>query len=487
MRVQLVAVLGEGVKFETSNLTIRKSSALKVFAGARQNLPRSAWVQRIVLLLWLGFVTSVTILLAQSNPKTSKQKPQPPQNLIDSQVEASSNSVVGRSWVDADRVEVRTRLWVVLENRDDTQAREVRLVDFHLPGFNRAGDCWPADPRSWPVCVIGQPLGSTTSLTIPSRSTLILWGDLERATLDPGRIVISGVFEWVDASDGGHQSAFQTEPVELPGMSWKYRPLGLPQEFLNVVSALLLPLTLLGLGWKLQTLQQRRTDKQAVWASMLPKSHENAEKYYMPVVSAVDAFCSRVSEVQKRSGHLVSEDFDQATYFLILIFKRMRQILRKIGGLYFKSRLGERIASDSWNIFSDRRQVIGRKLLDDILDQITQFESFARFSTKRRNPDFDSDFQRIRNALMEWAGYDAATKALQWDNSDLKFDILLLKLFRNVLDVEMNRPLALWYGEEKHLPGDETCTIWTELQGVLKGRRDTLEKEKAKTASGLGP
>jgi len=44
-------------------------------------------------------------------------------------------------------------------------------------------------------------------------------------------------------------------------------------------------------------------------------------------------------------------------------------------------------------------------------------------------PAFANNYLTIRTHLMRWAGFDALTNTIQWDQSGLSFDLHILKLW----------------------------------------------------------
>jgi hypothetical protein len=438
-------------------------------------------------------VTTPAWSMQSSGRPTAQPLPPPAVGQAAATPSASSDPVAGRAWVGADRVELRTRLWLAIENREDEDITSVTFVDFDLPGFSQAGECWTSNARTaWPSCLAGSSRPSSGPWTVAAHSSIVLWADMTRSSVDSGRFVVSGVFEWSDKK-GRHQSQLQTAPLEVTGISWKHRPLGFSPEWLEFAKDLFLPLTLVGVGFFLQRLQQKRTDRQAVWATMLAKSHTNAERHYMPIESAILTFEGSIDDLRTRAAALAPDDFDEATLWLLLLLKRNRILHKKIGGVYFKNRIGEFIATECWNIvyFQTVRPMIGRALLDQVVEPIDAFESLSALNEKRAQPAFAAVYEDVRSHLMTWSGFDPATRNLQWNASGLKFDILFLRLWSIVLEVEMNRPEKLWYEAEWTVTSEPPLSeqldqVWSEIEQLVAVRQAALAPPKRATIEKLG-
>ena len=441
----------------------------------------------------VGLIVTTPAWSMQSGGTRAARPSQPAAGQEAGQRSGSSDPVAGRAWVGADRVELETRLWLAIENRQDEDITSVTFVDFDLPGFSQKEPCWTANARTaWPSCLAGSSAPSSGPWTVAAHSSIVLWADMTRSSEHPGRFVVSGVFEWSDKK-GRHQSQLQTTPLEVTGISWKHRPLGFSPEWLEFAKDLFLPLTLVGIGFILQRLQQKRTDRQAVWATMLAKSHTNAERHYMPIESAILTFEGSIEDVRTRAAPLAPAAFDEATLWLLLLLKRNRILHKKIGGVYFKNRIGEFIATECWNIvyFQTVRPMIGRALLDQVVEPLDAFESLSALNDKRAQPAFATAYQDVRSHLMTWSGFDPATGGLQWAASGLKLDILFLRLWSIVLEVEMNRPEKLWYDKEWIVASEPPLSeqldqVWSEIESLLPVRLAALTPSKRTTIEKLG-
>jgi hypothetical protein len=362
---------------------------------------------------------------------------------------ASTDTVAGRAWVAAEGSEGATRLWAAIENRQNEPISDVSFVDFDAPGFVRVGRCWdPAVQRSWPSCHAGATIRDTGPWTIAPHSTAVWWADVMRESPDAGHFVVGGVFEWTDTT-GRHRGQLQTAALDLASIR---RPLGIPPAWLDFTKDLFLPVTLLVLGFIWQRLQQRRTDRQAVWSTMLEKSHANAERYYMPIDSAIMTFASSVDEVKKlaTTGSLTPDAFDEATLWLLLLVKRNRIFLKKIGGYYFKNRIGESIAADCWELIFLRtlKPLMTRVLLDSAVEDLEPFSTQADLRALcTKSAAYNTNYQNVRSKLMQWAGFDSVSGTLNYQGSALEVDMHILDLWSIVLEVEMNRPEKLWYDD----------------------------------------
>jgi len=190
--------------------------------------------------------------------------------------------------------------------------------------------------------------------------------------------------------------------------------------------------------------QREQALKAETWNKMLPISHECAAKYYLPVSNAAERL---VAFLEKKNDKV-------AYFYLLFLWKRMIETINGIGGLYFKSLLGETLAVECWHRQKDsllgpddtplNLKVKGSMAL---LDPTETFQTFtAKLEGPNSDPTFqNSDIQQGWELFREWTKDDANVCDL----------ILLLKAFCAVLDYETNRPYEYWYDPPARLKVSE--------------------------------
>jgi hypothetical protein len=341
-------------------------------------------------------------------------------------------------WLDSDPLEeeASTRLWIAVANPHLTRPRSITRIDLHTPGFRHLGPCWvgqsPACPRPEVLTAESPPW------QVAPGGTLIFSAGIARATRGSGAFSFSGSYEWTDQASV-HHAAIQPVRVQVLGS----RPFGIAPEWLNFLKDLILPLTLVAVAWLLQRLQQTRSERQVVWTSMLSKVHQNAEKYYLPASMAMETLRTRVTQLRPWTGR-TPDEFDRAMLPFLLVLKRMRVLVRRIGGFYFKDRYGERAVARSWEVFyRGTRAALDTRAVDYLVDTIGPFESEAQFAVRMSGADFRQAYVTVRTGLMAWSA------------TTLELSLYALELCALLFDTETNRAFEMWYGEKELIPYEE--------------------------------
>jgi len=192
---------------------------------------------------------------------------------------------------------------------------------------------------------------------------------------------------------------------------------------------------------------QRHDDRlRDTWTLMLQKHHQNAELYYLPLLSAIRDFRLALAEA----------DETKAFYFFIAICWRFWQLSQKIGGLYFKDRAAETLLALIWRVIVievDYR-FNGRANRELAIEKLTVRNAsapinYAAFSTGasplKSQPPFDTLLPRFR----AWKAAAASDDHLTVSEIES-----LLIIFRSVADFETNRPYQYWYNQKPEFPGD---------------------------------
>lgn len=196
--------------------------------------------------------------------------------------------------------------------------------------------------------------------------------------------------------------------------------------------------------------RQRRDDRlRDTWTLMLQKHHQNAELYYLPLLSAIRDFRRALAEADETKGF----------YFFITICWRFWQLSQKIGGLYFKNRDAEVLLALIWRVIVTEADYRfgGRANRELAIEKLTVRKAatpinYAAFSTGtsplQSQPPFDTLLPNFRTWRAEAASADHLTVG------DIES---LLAIFRSVADFETNRPYEYWYNQKPEFPGDEVA------------------------------
>jgi hypothetical protein len=176
---------------------------------------------------------------------------------------------------------------------------------------------------------------------------------------------------------------------------------------------------------------EKNAQTQQTWNIMLLKSHQNAERHYMPIGTAA----KRIGEYWRgsMSGEPAerAKQFDQCFFSYLLFLSRMRRMIRSIGGFYFKSRRGEVAARLLWtHILKTSDALFGRDVRERATKAVMPQWTYADYC------DDAAEKKEVR-----------AIKELFRDKSN-GFEPLIpaFEAFALVLEFEMNRPYEHWYG-----------------------------------------
>jgi len=159
------------------------------------------------------------------------------------------------------------------------------------------------------------------------------------------------------------------------------------------------------------------------------KLHENAERYYQPLLSAASGFLAR---------RLVGKP-EAAFYYLTGFFGHMWGLFREKGGFYFKDRRGEELAQGCWTtIIRWAKGLAGEHVYSGCLDEIERFESLMAFHG------------RCVPATNLWILRDALIR--KWDDEETRQATAAMEILYLILDYEMNAIYELWYGRPEPFP-----------------------------------
>ncbi len=272
--------------------------------------------------------------------------------------------------------------------------------------------------------------------------------------------------------------------VTAPGLEG-FLAFGIP--FQAVITALILPICLGMLAWYLPHLEAGRVKRdqqvaektaqaQETWNLLLPHSLETGQKYYLPVGSAI-------MRMRRFAGPPM--DRRKAFYTLLLVMRNMRACRDDFGGLHFKNREGEYIASDWWAAISGLvARAFPLEVSEAVLDRFGTRESYSRFIERfEKNPEnvFNDPKAPLAFALMEGQFNEWCAGA----NKEIEaFDKCLpvFLMFGAVLGFEVTRPLQHWYGQL-----DESGEL-EEALGKVQGQKSMvgiLDWEDANGEKGL--
>ena len=264
----------------------------------------------------------------------------------------------------------------------------------------------------------------------------------------------------------------------------------IPLWIYGLIKDLALPVVLVVLGVFFQSRESKREHerhqtarerdlKSETWKQMLPESHTLAKEYYAPMAGSISGLLQafdlalKEPDLGKRLPHL-----RRTFYFLMLLGKCLRVTSHKLGGLYFKDRVGEQLASTCCTDYQlaflpcdPTKAEEVRSLFQHSLNRIDPRETFVAFKNKLDTQPTDS--ARVEALLneLELQANEATKKDLKdycealqatwkyfcdWHTTPKAQEAIeLLRALRAILNYEMNRPYEYWYDRVEKLTLDD--------------------------------
>lgn len=140
-----------------------------------------------------------------------------------------------------------------------------------------------------------------------------------------------------------------------------------------------------------QALERERQQLLQTWNNMLPISHEDATKYYMPLGSAVRSTlessekCRAALDKSPPDLPFGSPYTKHALYCFLVTMRRCRSISDERGGFYFKDRVGEKLTAlfveKFGELYLDDSQTAAEKT-SELLGKISPKEKLGTFVPK---------------------------------------------------------------------------------------------------------
>lgn len=381
--------------------------------------------------------------------------------------------------------------WLSAVNRGTAEVASLRLAALDAPGFETFGDCWWPAGCQLPACTPQCGLEASPGVRDPAAPVVLQPGEgidyraELRAVAVEGGESLSAVFEWTADSNrervvlfiGPFRRARETDTLhELAGSFYEFfKDLGLP-------------IALGLLAYLFQRLQAVRARRDQTYDSMLPRAHENAVRYLIPMTVMAGMIDRAVGAAERAEAAGKTADRElawrRAFYYLLLLLKNNATLLERGGGYFLTSLEGENVGTSCWNALF--RRVVQRldyaalyKILDgfELEDSMTRFED--RFCIRNRStlgsslpsppPVFTPVFTQARKAFREWLGEDGFHDEIR----------RLLRLYSHVILFEVNRLYHLWYaepdreGEERLLAEIDAIPWASSLPAAPPARRKT--------------
>lgn len=412
--------------------------------------------------------------------------------------------VAAVAWLDPRGDGFEVRLWVLFRNDSAAAASDLRYLKLDTPGFRWVACMAGGGPDCRPRGRGRPPLERLPPVLRPGESRAV-FGRLEPT----GRAShgVSGVFGWRDLA-GEHEAALIV--AEAPADRGWQRSLAFAGRLVlflrDLVKDLGLPVALALLAWFLKQRDDRREKKEQeekqrqegkaqkerdereqserrqaqlreTWNLLLPKSHANAENHYMPVVSRIQELEYSIGRVRPSPPGgaagpapaaappppAPATDAERRLVWAVLrLFAQMRHLVLSIGGFYFHTRDGERVAARCWNrLYRGMETRLGRRELDAALDRTDWNESLDSFLRR----------------WYEIGGLDPLLETVRgWTGEPvLDSDLALLELLSCAIEYEMNRTYELWYVDPEVWNDERFCAARAKLE---RAEADTPDRRE---------
>ncbi len=433
-------------------------------ASRRAGEVPQSWILAATLIVLMLLVLNVEVELARESDQAGAGGPTP--------VSVNRTDELRlRGWATRSRVSPSgsVRVYLTIENRSNERIDDIRL--------SLEGESFAA---SGPI-----PLGGLESGRALTRPT-----DLQ-ASNETGSGIITSLVVWKSGTTQA-SSTLSIGPVEVrPGKSL-YLLLG--SSVLAFFKDLALPIVLVLVAYAIQYLQQEKTGHQETFQAMLPRAHENIVRFLLPITASAGRFLRYLPEakVPRPENEQKKEELalQQAFFHLFFIAKGMRNLSQKGGGIFFTNIPGEAAVSLCWKELSARMEKeLGAREISEILDEWGRAESFT--SLQKR---FKTVTDPTRTCFTE-----TEKKFKIWIRAELDYESRLLRVFKDVMQYEIDKIYGAWYRDEPAFAEDsrtelekllEASTQSEALQKALREFRESLpvrKRERVRAYRSVGP
>ncbi len=428
----------------------------------------------------------------------------------------SSDTVVARAWVERPSSDLKGqfRCWVSLENLtgkpvDQVQFAAVRRFHSEKNKPTDVDEIEKSVNRDLVLAFQGRPGAAVRALAPGDRQTF--WTTFQAPEAE-GEYEILSVFEWTQEGKLA-QNSLLVGPLETPGM--KSRVLRAGNSLYVIWKDLALPVALVALTflfsqWGDYAADRRKREETAAeevrgkakeeaetrqkkeekerdqdrlvaerqkeresrelerhteqvretLARMLVVSRRDTQRFYLPLLASSSLLMARLK--QDRDG------WKQEAFFHLMTFLRVMQRLKdENGGLYLKSRKGEKVISSAWWLFKPaaEKRFTPEKYAAAI-EEAGSRESYARFLTELPNRPALKHCKEAFESWLEPAGQDEIAFAAY---------LPAFEIFYVTLKYEVDRPLIYWYGEADPSPRAELTPYKDQLLAgkLADGARET--------------
>lgn len=202
--------------------------------------------------------------------------------------------------------------------------------------------------------------------------------------------------------------------------------------------------------------EAERTQIAKTLTLMLPISHRYATQHYARLEVIARNLVQAVVRYRKKPNE---DDALEGLYHFIRLYQRIRVLTRSEGAFYFKDRIGEEIvvaALEAYDNAMFRNYKEAALAISTVLDAVQQQPDLTLATFVNLRKPYADGVSEIGGSLViterrfrDWIGAADADEGLGY-----------LRAFRAVLNYEMNKPYAYWYGQFETL-GEEDGLVET--------------------------
>lgn len=309
-----------------------------------------------------------------------------------------------------------TGCWFIVQNNGNVPFRDVSMTNWSAPGFRPPGF----------VSSVIKELAPHQSATFRPQPSLV--------TIDsPIHFMTTAEFSW-SVSDEVRHKIVSLGPVSVEGDA-EPRLYTVTRAALGYLKDLALPLVLVLFGEFYRKRSQAEAEQQhereldrASWNLMLPKIHENNERYNLPFGNAAYIAAAKFS----RADPADPESFDEVTRHVLLFRKHAQTLYERISGYYFRTREAELLVQQAESAFMEALKKHVPALV--ISEAVSKTGRFARLHVFKQTTLREPSVLAVRQGLITWKSTDpkgasAAFTVLQILATVLLYDINLIYRF----------------------------------------------------------
>lgn len=225
--------------------------------------------------------------------------------------------------------------------------------------------------------------------------------------------------------------------------------------------------------------EEVRTWQAETWKQMLPISHRLATKHYTRIGASLRDALDSIEVCLEENDPAKREPSERdAFYNVMLLGRQVEEMGNQVGGLFFKDRVGEKLAAQCWG--DALEEFFGPTTASGRINYQQSIDACP--------PNGDDKVALIEKFKSAPAQGAAALDRAVWDTwvyfqkryplAEGKGAASLLRGFRAVLEYEMNRPYEHWYRRAEKLVMRRDDAKQINVEQVLRDAASRIQKEE---------